>query len=61
MALLSENTQIVHSRLSSICGPTTRSPTRRTSPSLQPTTSGIAALNAEVRQAQMVAYIDDFN
>jgi DHA2 family multidrug resistance protein len=62
-ALLTQNTQIVHSRLVEqlrpdnplVHGPLMHAPFSLTSP------SGIAALNAEVtRQAAMVAYIDVF-
>jgi DHA2 family multidrug resistance protein len=62
-ALFVENTQTVHSRLVEYLrpdNPLTHAPYLRTPYSLS-TTTGIAALNAEVtRQAQMVAYIDDF-
>jgi len=63
VALLAENTQTVHSRL--VEGLRPDNPLAH-APYLAPpyslhTTAGIAALNAEVtRQAQMVAYIDDF-
>jgi DHA2 family multidrug resistance protein len=63
VALLSENTQTVHSRLVEHLRPD--NPLAQ-APFLAPPFSltvpnGIAALNAEVtRQAQMVAYIDDF-
>jgi DHA2 family multidrug resistance protein len=63
VALLSENTQTVHSRLIENLRPD--NPLAQ-APYLAPPFSlsvpnGIAALNAEVtRQAQMVAYIDDF-
>jgi MFS transporter, DHA2 family, multidrug resistance protein len=63
VALLSENTQTVHSRLIENLRPD--NPLAQ-APFLAPPFSlsvpnGIAALNAEVtRQAQMVAYIDDF-
>ena len=63
VALLSENTQIVHSRLVEHLrpdNPLAHAPYLALPYSLS-TTSGIAALNAEVtRQAQMVAYVDDF-
>ncbi len=63
VALLAENTQTVHSRLVEGLrpdNPLARAPWLATPFSLT-TNSGIAALNAEVtRQAQMVAYIDDF-
>jgi DHA2 family multidrug resistance protein len=62
-ALLVENTQIVHSRLVEQLrpdNPLAQAPYLLSPYSLS-TTTGIAALNAEVtRQAQMVAYIDDF-
>jgi MFS transporter, DHA2 family, multidrug resistance protein len=63
VALLSENTQTVHSRLIEQLRPD--NPLAQ-APFLAPPFSlslpiGVAALNAEVtRQAQMVAYIDDF-
>jgi len=63
VALLSENTQIVHSRLVEGLrpdNPLAQAPYLAAPYSLS-TTTGIAALNAEVtRQAQMVAYLDDF-
>ena len=63
VALLAENTQTVHSRLVEGLrpdNPLAHAPFLALPYSLS-TTSGIAALNAEVtRQAQMVAYIDDF-
>ena len=63
VALLSENTQVVHSRLVENLrpdNPLAHAPYLAAPYSLV-TTSGIAALNAEVtRQAQMVAYLDDF-
>ena len=62
-ALLSQNTQIVHSRLVEHLrpdNPLAQAPFLAAPFSLT-TPSGIAALNAEVtRQAAMVAYIDDF-
>jgi DHA2 family multidrug resistance protein len=62
-ALFVENTQIVHSRLVEQLrpdNPLAQAPYLLSPYSLN-TTNGIAALNAEVtRQAQMVAYIDDF-
>ncbi len=62
-ALFVENTQIVHSRLVEQLrpdNPLAHAPYLLSPYSLS-TTTGIAALNAEVtRQAQMVAYIDDF-
>jgi DHA2 family multidrug resistance protein len=62
-ALLAENTQIVHSRLIQPLRPD--NPLMHAPWAIGPytlnTTSGIAALNAEVtRQAAMVAYVDDF-
>ena len=63
VALLAENTQIVHSRLSENLrpdNPLAHAPFMAAPYSLG-TTTGIAALNAEVtRQAAMVAYLDDF-
>ena len=61
--LLAENTQIVHSRLVEHLRPD--NPLAHAPYSVAPysliTVNGVAALNAEVtRQAQMVAYIDDF-
>src|SRR5207247_7671227 len=63
VALLSENTQIVHSRLVENLrpdNPLAHAPFLAAPYSLS-APDGIAALNAEVtRQAAMVAYIDDF-
>jgi DHA2 family multidrug resistance protein len=63
VALLSENTQIVHSRLVEHLrpdNPLAHAPFL-TAPFSLSAPSGIAALNAEVtRQAAMIAYIDDF-
>ncbi len=63
VALLSENTQTVHSRLVEHLrpdNPLAQAPFLAAPYSLS-VPNGIAALNAEVtRQAQMVAYIDDF-
>jgi DHA2 family multidrug resistance protein len=63
VALLAENTQIVHSRLMEHLrpdNPLAQAPFLAQSFSLT-NPSGIAALNAEAtRQAAMVAYIDDF-
>jgi DHA2 family multidrug resistance protein len=63
VALLAQNTQTVHSRLVEDLrpdNPLAQAPYLVAPYSLS-TPSGIAALNAEVtRQAQMVAYIDDF-
>jgi DHA2 family multidrug resistance protein len=63
-ALLAENTQTVHSRLAENLrpdNPLVHSPYYFPFPFSLHVLSGIAALNAEVtRQAQMVAYIDDF-
>jgi MFS transporter, DHA2 family, multidrug resistance protein len=62
-ALFVENSQIVHSRLVEHLrpdNPLAQAPYLMTPYSLS-TSTGIAALNAEVtKQAQMVAYIDDF-
>jgi DHA2 family multidrug resistance protein len=63
VALLAENTQIVHSRLVEQLRPD--NPLARMPHMMPPfsltTPSGLAALNAEAtRQAAMVAYIDDF-
>jgi len=62
-ALFVENSQTVHSRLVESLrpdNPLTHAPSFQTPYSLS-TATGVAALNAEVtRQAQMVAYIDDF-
>ncbi|HEX3520751.1 MAG TPA: DHA2 family efflux MFS transporter permease subunit [Stellaceae bacterium] len=62
-ALFVENTQIVHSRLVEQLrpdNPLAQAPYLLSPYSLS-TTTGIAVLNAEVtRQAQMVAYVDDF-
>jgi MFS transporter, DHA2 family, multidrug resistance protein len=60
--LLVENTQVIHSRLVEHVRPD--NPLARTlaAPYSLTETHGIAALNAEVtRQAQMIAYIDDFH
>jgi DHA2 family multidrug resistance protein len=63
VALLSENTQVVHSRLMEHLrpdNPLAQAPFLAAPYSLT-TPAGIAALNAEAtRQATMVAYIDDF-
>ena len=64
MALLAENTQIVHSRLVEHLRPDNplAHPPLLPAPYSLTDPKGIAALNAEVtRQAQMVAYIDDFS
>jgi DHA2 family multidrug resistance protein len=63
VALLAQNTQTVHSRLVEHLRPD--NPLAQAPHLLPPfafdTASGVAALNAEVtRQAQMVAYINDF-
>jgi len=59
--LLVENTQTVHSRLVEHLRPDNPLAPLLTPPFSLTTPSGIAALNAEVtRQAQMVAYINDF-
>ena len=61
VALLAENTQTVHSRLVEGLRPDNPLAFHLTAPFSLSTTSGIAALNAEVtRQAQMVAYLDDY-
>ncbi|HKS89599.1 MAG TPA: DHA2 family efflux MFS transporter permease subunit [Stellaceae bacterium] len=63
VALLAENTQTVHSRLVEHLRPDNplAHPPFMTAPYGFGTSSGVAALNAEVtRQAAMVAYIDDF-
>ena len=63
VALLAENTQIIHSRLIELLrpdNPLAQSPYLAAPFSLT-TPAGIAALNAEVtRQAAMVAYLNDF-
>ncbi len=62
-ALLVSNTQIVHSRLVEHLRPDNplARPPHLAAPFSLTSPSGIAALNAEVtRQAEMVAYIDDF-
>ena len=63
VALLAENTQVVHSRLIEHLrpdNPLARAP-YLVAPYSLTTPSGVAALNAEAtRQAAMVAYIDDF-
>jgi MFS family permease len=62
-ALFVENSQIVHSRLVEHLRPDNplAHPPYLMAPYSLNTSTGIAALNAEVtRQAQMVAYIDDF-
>ena len=62
-ALFVENSQIVHSRLVEHLRPDNplAHPPYLMAPYSLSTSTGIAALNAEVtRQAQMVAYIDDF-
>src|SRR5215469_3394607 len=63
VAILTQNTQVVHARLVEALRPD--NPIAQTpylpAPFSLTTRSGIAALNAEVtRQAAMVAYIDDF-
>src|SRR5580704_10812319 len=63
-ALLAENTQVVHSRLMEHVrpdNPLAHAPFLAAPYSLT-TPTGVAALNAGVtRQAQMIAYIDDFH
>jgi DHA2 family multidrug resistance protein len=61
-ALLVENTQVVHSRLAEHVRPDNPLAQTLGSPYSLTNIHGVAALNAEVtRQAQMVAYIDDFH
>jgi len=61
-ALFVENTQVVHSRLAEHIRPDNPLAQTLTGPYSLTTPHGIAALNAEVtRQAQMIAYIDDFH
>ena len=63
VAILTQNTQVVHARLVEALrpdNPIAQTP-YLTAPFSLTTPNGIAALNAEVtRQAAMVAYIDDF-
>jgi len=64
VALLAENTQTVHSRLIENLRPDNPLAHKPflTAPYGLDTAPGLAALNAEAtRQAQMVAYIDDFH
>jgi DHA2 family multidrug resistance protein len=61
-ALLVENTQVVHSRLAEHIRPDNPLAQTLGSPYSLTNLHGVAALNAEVtRQAQMIAYIDDFH
>jgi DHA2 family multidrug resistance protein len=61
-ALFVENTQIIHSRLIEHIRPDNPIAQTLAAPYSLTNPHGIAALNAEVtRQAQMIAYIDDFH
>jgi len=61
-ALLVQNTQIVHSRLIEHIRPDNPLAQTLAAPYSLTNPNGLAALNAEVtRQAQMIAYIDDFH
>jgi DHA2 family multidrug resistance protein len=61
-ALLVENTQVVHSRLIEHIRPDNPLAQTLAAPYSLTTPHGLAALNAEItRQAQMIAYIDDFH
>ena len=64
-ALFVQNTQVVHSDAAGACpARTTRSPRRHCSaaPYSLTKSAGSPALNREItRQAQMIAYIDDFH
>jgi DHA2 family multidrug resistance protein len=64
-ALLVENTQIVHSTLAEHVrpdNPLAQAAVRAAAPYSLTEVHGIAALNAEVtRQAQMIAYLDNFH
>jgi DHA2 family multidrug resistance protein len=61
-ALLVQNTQVVHSRLIEQVRPDNPLAQALTAPYSLSSPVGVAALNAEVtRQAQMVAYIDNFH
>jgi MFS transporter, DHA2 family, multidrug resistance protein len=60
-ALFVENTQVIHSRLAEHIRPDNPLAQALTAPYSLTEVHGIAALNAEVtRQAQMIAYIDNF-
>jgi DHA2 family multidrug resistance protein len=60
-ALLVENTQVVHSRLAENIRPDNPLAQTLAAPYSLTNVHGIAALNAEItRQAQMIAYIDNF-
>ncbi len=61
-ALLVQNTQVVHARLAEHVRPDNPLAQTLGSPFSLTNIHGVAALNAEVtRQAQMIAYIDDFH
>jgi DHA2 family multidrug resistance protein len=61
-ALLVQNTQIVHAQLSEHIRPDNPLAQSLAAPYSLTNLHGIAALNAEItRQAQMIAYIDDFH
>ncbi|HZK89728.1 MAG TPA: DHA2 family efflux MFS transporter permease subunit [Stellaceae bacterium] len=60
--LLAQNTQIVHSQLAEHVRPDNPLAQNLATPYSLTNVHGIAALNAEItRQAQMIAYIDDFH
>jgi len=61
-ALLVQNTQVVHARLAEHIRPDNPLAQMLGAPYSLTNVNGVAALNAEVtRQAQMIAYIDDFH
>jgi DHA2 family multidrug resistance protein len=61
-ALLVQNTQVVHSQLVEHIRPDNPAAQALTAPYSLTNIHGLAALNAEItRQAQMIAYIDDFH
>jgi DHA2 family multidrug resistance protein len=61
-ALLAENTQVAHSQLAEHVRPDNPLAQTLAAPYSLTNLHGIAALNAEItRQAQMIAYIDDFH
>jgi DHA2 family multidrug resistance protein len=61
-ALLVENTQVVHSRLAEHVRPDNPIAQHLARPYSLTEVHGVAALNHEItRQAQMIAYIDDFH
>jgi MFS transporter, DHA2 family, multidrug resistance protein len=61
-ALFVENTQIIHSRLIEHIRPDNPVAQTLAAPYSLTVPTGVAALNAEItRQAQMIAYIDDFH